>query len=223
MEQFIFIRFKLLKTKKLKLNKTGFKKLVFLSTRKVTYSYQLLYNKFNFNMGDTMRIFSIVLFCFFSFCFGGSQATSEDLLLSGSDVLNDKASALYYSDPTVNNKKIILYEPERRGNPCDVVWSVPFFLMTPVDKMVVQMCGYLYPNHSKHDSGIIIKAEEIALNDYLKGNSYHLDNVEVVVETRFPYFQEDEDLFPSDQNLFVYRKQGKVEVRFSLLRVDVIY
>lgn len=171
-----------------------------------------------------MKTFSAVLFCVVFFFSGGVKATSEDLWSSGSGRLDDEASTLNYPGPTLNIKKVILYEPERSQNPCDVVWSVPFFLMTPVEKMVVRVCGYLYPNQkTNHNSGIIMKAKDIAFYDYMRGNNYYLDNVEVVTEQRFPYFQEDEGLVPSDQDLFVYKKHGTVEVRFSLLRVDVIH
>lgn len=171
----------------------------------------------------TMKIFSTVLFCVVLFFSGESKATSEDLWSSGSGVLGDEASTLNYPGPILSIKKVILYEPERSENPCDVVWNVPFFLMTPVEKMVTRVCGYIYPNQSNHSSGIIVKAKDIAFHDYMRDRNYYPDNVEVVTEQRFPYFQEDEELVPSDQNLFVYKKQGKVEVRFSLLRVDVIH
>lgn len=155
---------------------------------------------------------------------GGVEATSEDLWSSGSGMLDDEASTLNYPGPILNIKKVILYEPERNQNPCDVIWGVPFFLLTPVEKMVVRVCGYLYPNQkTNHDSGIIMKAKDIAFYGYMASNNYYSDNVEVVTGQRFPYFQEDGGLVPSDQNLFFVKKQGKVEVRFSLLRVDVIH
>ena len=171
-----------------------------------------------------MKILATALFCVVLLLSGSSKATNKDFWHSRSE-MSDQQALVNYPAPLFTIKKTILYDSEKEENLCDIVWRIPFFLRSPVDMMVARVCGYLYPNQSYNNNpGLILKAEEIAFNEYMEKGSHDFCNREIKVGRKFPYFQEDNQHshFPlTDPSLFVCKNKGS-EIRYSILRLDII-
>ncbi len=168
-----------------------------------------------------MKFLPAVLFCVVLLLSGSSKATSEVLQPSDFKISQGQESLAFYPGPLLIIKEKIVYDSEKRGNPCDIVWRIPFFLLSPVDMMVARVCLYLYPNQRRrNDSGLTIKGEDIALDEYLKNGRYNSNFVKNGVESDLDHFRNNQnsDLF----EVLIVRRYRRLDIRFSLLGLEII-